>query len=74
MHPLDPRVRWSAPAKAREGATMPEQPSDRTIAAEESIKPEASGEHYGHLTVEDDPDGTIDEEQLPSRHASHDKA
>jgi hypothetical protein len=53
---------------------MPEQPSDRTIAAEESIKPEASGEHYGHLTVEDDPDGTIDEEQLPSRHASHDKA
>ena len=53
---------------------MPEQPSDRTIAAEEAITPEASGEHYGHLTVEDDPEGTIDEEQLPSRHASHDKA
>ena len=53
---------------------MPEQPSDRTIAARDPIQPEASREHYGHLTAEDDPDGTIDDEQLPSRHASHDKA
>ena len=53
---------------------MSAQPSDRTIAAKEATEPEATDEHYGHLTVEDDPDGTIDEEQLPSRHAAHDKA
>jgi hypothetical protein len=53
---------------------MSAQPGDRTIAAKEATEPEVSGEHYGHLTVEDDPDGTIDEEQLPSRRASHDNA
>ena len=33
-------------------------------------KPEARDEQYGHLTVEDDPEGTTDEAELLSRHPS----
>ena len=69
------RVRWSAPAKAREGATVSEQPTDRTAGTEEeAAKPEARDEQYGHLTVEDDPEGTIDEAELLRRHTSRDEA
>ena len=60
----------------REGrATMSEQPTDRTAGTEdEAAKPEARDEQYGHLTVEDDPEGTTDEAELLSRHTSQDEA
>ena len=64
-----------APAKARKGATMSEQPTDRTAGTEgEAAKPEARDEQYGHLTVEDDPEGTTDEAELLRRHTSQDEA
>ena len=69
-----PRVRWSAPAKAREGAVMSEQPTDRTAGTEEATKPEGRDERYGHLTVEDDPEGTTDEAELLRRYTSGDEA
>ena len=70
-----PRVRWSAPAKVREGAVMSEQPTDRTAGtAEEATKPEGRDERYGHLTVEDDPEGTTDEAELLRRYTSRDEA
>ena len=38
---------------------MSEQPTDRTAGTvEEAAKPEVRDEQYGHLTVEDDPEGT----------------
>ena len=56
-------------------ATMSEQPTDRTAGTEdEAAKPEARDEQYGHLTVEDDPEGTIDEAELLRRHKSQDEA
>ena len=40
---------------------MSSQPTDRTAGtAEEAAKPEVRDEQYGHLTVEDDPEGTTD--------------
>jgi hypothetical protein len=69
------RVRWSSPTTAREGGTMSEQPTDRTAGTEEeAAKPETRDEQYGHLTVEDDPEGTTDEAELLSRHRSQDEA
>jgi hypothetical protein len=54
---------------------MSEQPTHRTAGAdEEAAKPEALDEQYGHLTVEDDPEGTTDEAELLRRHASQDEA
>jgi hypothetical protein len=54
---------------------MAEQPTDRTAGTEEeTTKPEARDEQYGHLTVEDDPEGTTDEAELLSRHTSQDEA
>ncbi len=54
---------------------MSEQPTDRTAGTEEeAAKPEARDEQYGHLTVEDDPEGTIDEAELLRRHTSRDEA
>ena len=49
--------------------------NDRTVGTEEeAAKPEARDEQYGHLTVEDDPEGTTDEAELLSRHPSQDEA
>ena len=46
---------------------MSEQPTDRTAGTEaEAVKPEARDGQYGHLTVEDDPEGTTDEAELLS--------
>ena len=53
---------------------MSEQPTDRTARTEEATKPEDRDERYGHLTVEDDPEGTTDEAELLSRHRSQDEA
>jgi hypothetical protein len=59
----------------REGAVMSEQPTDRTAGtAEEATKPEGRDERYGHLTVEDDPEGTTDEAELLRRYTSRDEA
>jgi hypothetical protein len=66
------RVRWSAPAKGREGATMSEQPTDPT-ATNDAANPEAHDDHYGHLSVEDDPEGTTDVAELDRRHRSQDQ-
>jgi len=54
---------------------MSEQPTDRTAKAREEVaaEPEAHDERYGHLTVEDDPDGTTDEAELLRRHTSQGK-
>ena len=53
---------------------MSEQPTDRTAGTEEkAAKPEVRDEQYGHLTVEDDPEGTTDEVELLSRHRSQDE-
>jgi hypothetical protein len=53
---------------------MSEQPTDRIAGTEEAAKPEARDEQYGHLTVEDDPEGTTDEAELLSRYTSQDEA
>jgi hypothetical protein len=54
---------------------MSEQPTDRTaVTEEEAAKPEVRDEQYGHLTVEDDPEGTTDVAELIRRHTSQDKA
>jgi len=55
---------------------MSEQPTDRAANTKEeaAAKPEAHDEHYGHLTVEDDPDGTTDEAELLRRHTSQAEA
>ena len=53
---------------------MSEQPTDRAAGTEEAVKPEARDEQYGHLTVEDDPEGTTDEAELLRRHTSQDEA
>jgi hypothetical protein len=55
---------------------MSEQPTDRTAGtAEEATKPEGRDERrYGHLTVEDDPEGTTDEAELLRRYTSRDEA
>jgi hypothetical protein len=53
---------------------MSEQPTDRTAGTEEAAKLEARDWQYGHLTVEDDPEGTTDEAELLSRHRSQDEA
>ena len=53
---------------------MSEQPTDRTAPAEEAPMPEAHDEHYGHLSVEDDPAGTTDVAELDRRHRSQDEA
>ena len=54
---------------------MAEQPTAHTARTEETTtKPEARYEQYGHLTVEDDPEGTTDEAELLSRHTSQDEA
>jgi hypothetical protein len=61
--------------EGEEGAMMSEQPVDRTAGTEEeATKPEARDEQYGHLTVEDDPEGTTDEAELFRRHTSQDEA
>jgi hypothetical protein len=52
---------------------MSEQPTDRT-AETEATKPGDRDQWYGHLTVEDDPEGTTDEAELIRRHTSQDKA
>ena len=60
-------------------AAMSEQPTDRTAGTEEeATKPEGRDERYGHLTVEDDPEGTTDEAELsagtrPGTRRSHDR-
>jgi hypothetical protein len=66
----------SACEGVREGAVMSEQPTDRPTAgtAEEATKPEGRDERYGHLTVEDDPEGTTDEAELLRRYTSRDEA
>ena len=57
------------------GAVMSEQPTDRTTGTEEeATKPEGRDERYGHLTVEDDPEGTTDEAELLRRYTSGDEA
>jgi hypothetical protein len=53
---------------------MSEHSTDRAAGTEEEPKPEARDEQYGHLTVEDDPEGTTDEAELFSRHTSQDEA
>jgi hypothetical protein len=53
---------------------MSEQPTDRTAGTEEATKPEARDQSYGHLTVEDDPEGTTDEAELLRRYTSQDEA
>ena len=53
---------------------MSEQPTDRTAATNEATEPEARDEHYGHLTVEDYPEGTTNAARLASRHRSQDEA
>jgi hypothetical protein len=54
---------------------MSEQPTDRTAGTEEeATKPEGRDERYGHLTVEDDPEGTTDEAELLRRYTSEDEA
>jgi hypothetical protein len=57
-----------------EGAIMSEQPADRTAATEEATKPGGRDQWYGHLTVEDDPEGTTDEAELLRRYTSQDEA
>ena len=57
-----------------EGAIMSEQPADRTAGTEEATKPVGRDQWYGHLTVEDDPDGTTDEAELLRRYTSQDEA
>lgn len=57
-----------------EGAMMSEQPTDRTAETEEATKPGDRDQWYGHLTVEDDPEGTTDEAELLRRYTSHDEA
>jgi hypothetical protein len=49
-----------------EGAMMSEQPTDRTAGTEEATKPGGRDQWYGHLTVEDDPEGTTDEAEPQS--------
>jgi hypothetical protein len=59
----------------REGegrATMSEQPTDPT-ATNDAANPEAHDDHYGHLSVEDDPEGTTDVAELDRRHRSQDQ-
>jgi hypothetical protein len=78
----DGRVPTPAPAstvvsawQAREGAVVSEQPTNRTAGTEEeATKPEGRDEWYGHLTVEDDPEGTTDEAELLRRYTSQDDA
>ena len=54
---------------------MSEPPTERTTGTEEAAaKPAARDEQYGHLTVEDDPEGTTSEAELLSRHRSQDEA
>ena len=53
---------------------MSEQPTDRTAGPEEATKPGGRDQWYGHLTVEDDPEGTTDVAELIRRHTSQDKA
>jgi hypothetical protein len=54
---------------------MMSEPTDHTAGTEEeAAMPEARHEQYGHLTVEDDPEGTTDEAELLSRHPSQDEA
>lgn len=47
---------------------MSEQPTDSTGSTEEPTAPESYDEHYGHLSVEDDPEGTTDVAELERRH------
>jgi hypothetical protein len=73
---------FSGPARSpstvvstREGegrATMSEQPTDPT-ATNDAANPEAHDDHYGHLSVEDDPEGTTDVAELDRRHRSQDQ-
>ena len=54
---------------------MSEQPTGRIAGTENAAaKPEARDVRYGHLTVEDDPEGTTYEAELLSRHRSQDEA
>jgi len=53
---------------------MSEPPTNRTAETEDATKPEGRDEHYGHLGVEDYPEGTTDAALLASRHRSHDEA
>jgi hypothetical protein len=57
-----------------EGAMMSEQPTDRSAETEEAATPGGRDQWYGHLTVEDDPEGTTDEAELLRRYTSHDEA
>jgi hypothetical protein len=52
---------------------MSEQPTDCT-AETEATKPGDRDRWYGHLTVEDDPEGTTDEAELLRRYTSQDEA
>jgi hypothetical protein len=52
---------------------MSEQPTDRT-AETEATKPGDRDQWYGHLAVEDDPEGTTDEAELLRRYTSQDEA
>ena len=56
-----------------EGTIMSEQPADRAAGTEEATKPVGRDQWYGHLTVEDDPDGTTDEAELLRRYTSQDE-
>jgi len=53
---------------------MSEQPTERTTGTEEASKPGGREQWYGHLTVEDDPEGTTDEAELLRRYTSQDEA
>ena len=57
-----------------EGPMMSEQPNDRTAGTEEAAAPGGRDQWYGHLTVEDDPEGTTDEAELLRRYTSQDEA
>ena len=50
---------------------MSDQPTDPTGSTAEAPAPETHGfDHFGHLSVEDDPEGTTSVAELDRRHAS----
>jgi hypothetical protein len=64
----------------REGRGNDVRPADQLHRRDRNRRDRRSGqvgardEQYGHLTVEDDPEGTTDEAELLSRHRSQDEA
>jgi hypothetical protein len=64
-------------ADKRRTSPLPGHHQDHTAASRSSSRKLAINtrdEQYGHLTVEDDPEGTTDEAELLSRHRSQDEA